>query len=170
MGKFTTIVYFADCFYKIWKFILLETCSFFYKTMASLSSTVGNPTKLLASSHGSCEWNSHSGNFEWDDPMFIHMKFNYTYQPWSCSCYNDYTELILKTLGHIIVDSSSGKICISANLLLPESKRSCWYIFMFPNISTVIQSMYLLNDSWIHDAFEQPISYMVAFLFFSPSL
>ena len=61
----------------------LETCSFFYKTMASLSSTVGNPTKLLASSHGSCEWNSHSDKFEWDDPMFIYMKFNYTYQQYS---------------------------------------------------------------------------------------
>lgn len=30
----------------------------------------------------------------------------------SCSCCNDYTELILKTFGPIIVDSSSGKICI----------------------------------------------------------
>ena len=83
VGKSTTTIYLAKCFYKIWKFILLETCSFPYKTMASLPGAVSSPTNLLASSQGSCERNSRSGKFGWDNLMFIYMKFNYTYQPYS---------------------------------------------------------------------------------------
>lgn len=57
--------------------------------------------------------------------MFTHMKLNYIYQPYSdlAAVIMITQELILKTLGHIIVDGSSGKICIFANLLLPESKE-----------------------------------------------
>lgn len=50
-------------FLKYEKFILLETCSFPYKTMASLPGTVSSSTKLLASSQGSCERNPDSRKF-----------------------------------------------------------------------------------------------------------
>lgn len=89
--------------------------------MASLPSPVSDPTKLLATSRESCDQNSHTEKFGWDDPMFIYeIQLHLPTLERSYSCYNDCTELILKTFGHVIVDGNSGKICISSNLYAPE--------------------------------------------------